>query len=211
MGDLYAVAALVGFAMMALQTAVIRVGGLAFGASEYVFSTVVAVFVLCIAIGSSVVSLFASRLRPFHVWVVAWLLVALLALLYPALGDSPYWAHRLRVNFSSHLSDVLPYYLSGFGVLLLTLGPAVVCSGALLPMLFHCLRGQAGDLGAVAGRPYGNENAWGPLVLWRVTALPLIVGAGVRVARFSGCLLWLPAFIRPGLVSMVSPPCRGFL
>jgi spermidine synthase len=162
-GDLYAVAALVGFAMMALQTAVIRVGGLAFGASEYVFSTVVAVFVLCIAIGSSVVSLFASRLRPFHVWVVAWLLVALLALLYPALGDSPYWAHRLRVNFSSHLSDVLPYYLSGFGVLLLTLGPAVVCSGALLPMLFHCLRGQAGDLGAVAGRLYA-WNTVGSLV-----------------------------------------------
>src|SRR5207249_2071988 len=45
------VALLVGFAMMVLQTIVIRIGGLAFGSSEYTFSMVVAVFVLCIALG----------------------------------------------------------------------------------------------------------------------------------------------------------------
>src|SRR6185295_8511678 len=40
-----AIALLVGFAMMALQTAVIRVAGLSFGSSEYTFCMIVSVFV----------------------------------------------------------------------------------------------------------------------------------------------------------------------
>jgi spermidine synthase len=51
-----AVALLVGFAMMAVQTVAIRVGGLSFAASQLTFSMVVAVFVLCIALGSLGVS-----------------------------------------------------------------------------------------------------------------------------------------------------------
>jgi len=47
-----AVALLVGFAMMTVQTVLIRLGGLAFGSSQFTFSMVVAVFVLCIALGS---------------------------------------------------------------------------------------------------------------------------------------------------------------
>ena len=201
-GDLYVVALLVGFGMMAVQTVVIRVGGLSFGSSEFVFSTVVAVFVLCIAIGSSAVSLLAARIRPFHAWAVAWALVAILAILYPNIGDMPYWAHRLRVNFSSELSAFLPFYLSGFGALLLVLGPAVVCSGALLPLLFHCLRGQVGDLGAVAGRLYA-WNTVGSLLgallggylllfwlnlddVFRIAIAALVASAAWLVVRVSG-------------------------
>ena len=51
-----AVALLVGFAMMTLQTVLIRLGGLSFGSSQFTFSMVVAVFVLCIALGSFAVS-----------------------------------------------------------------------------------------------------------------------------------------------------------
>ena len=42
--------------MMTLQIVLIRLGGLAFGASHFTFSMVVAVFVLCIALGSFGVS-----------------------------------------------------------------------------------------------------------------------------------------------------------
>jgi len=208
-GDLYVVALLVGFGMMAVQTVVIRVGGLSFGSSEFVFSTVVAVFVLCIAIGSSAVSLLSARIRPFHVWAVAWALVAILAVLYPNIGDMPYWAHRLRVNFPSQISAFLPFYLSGFGALLLVLGPAVVCSGALLPLLFHCLRGQVGDLGAVAGRLYA-WNTVGSLLgallggylllfwlnlddVFRVAIASLVASAAWLVVRVSGRPLALGA------------------
>src|SRR5207245_3638358 len=51
-----AVALLGGFAMMALQTTVIRIAGLSFGSSPFTFSIVVAVFVMCIALGSFAVS-----------------------------------------------------------------------------------------------------------------------------------------------------------
>ena len=42
--------------MMTLQTVLIRLGGLSFGSSQFTFSMVVAVFVLCIALGSFTVS-----------------------------------------------------------------------------------------------------------------------------------------------------------
>jgi len=51
---------LTGFAMMVVQSVSIRLGGLVLGSSEYTFGMVVAVFVLCIAIGSLIVSLFSS-------------------------------------------------------------------------------------------------------------------------------------------------------
>src|SRR5690606_8579701 len=49
-------ALLVGFAMMVVQTVLIRIAGLSFGSSQFTFAMVVAVFVLCIAIGSFAVS-----------------------------------------------------------------------------------------------------------------------------------------------------------
>jgi spermidine synthase len=55
----YALAAgLSGFAMMALQTVMNRLGGLSFGSSNFTFSMVVAVFVSCIALGSFAVTVF---------------------------------------------------------------------------------------------------------------------------------------------------------
>ena len=50
------VALLAGFAMMVLQTTLNRVAGLALGSSHFTFAMVVAVFVLCIALGSFAVS-----------------------------------------------------------------------------------------------------------------------------------------------------------
>ena len=52
-------AVLLGFSMMAIQTVLTRLGGLALGASHFTFSMVVAVFVLCIALGSLAVAALA--------------------------------------------------------------------------------------------------------------------------------------------------------
>ncbi len=76
-----AVALLTGFAMMTLQSVLIRLGGLSLGSSQFTFSMVVAVFVLCIALGSFAVS--ALRRIPAGLLPASlWLLLALLALLY---------------------------------------------------------------------------------------------------------------------------------
>ena len=78
--------------MMVLQTTFNRVAGLALGSSHFTFAMVVAVFVLCIALGSFAV----SALSRIPAWLVAgsqWLLVGLLVGIY--LADS---RRRLRAR-----------------------------------------------------------------------------------------------------------------
>jgi predicted membrane-bound spermidine synthase len=158
LGVLAAVACLLGFAMMTLQTALIRMGSLALGASLFTFATVVAVFVLCIALGSLLVGLL-PRIPAGLLSVCAWLLFLLLALLYLPLQDAPYYAHRLRIAFHEDTSDFIAYHASVLGSLLLLIGPAVALSGAMLPLCFDRLRRERGELGDAAGRLYGWNTA----------------------------------------------------
>jgi spermidine synthase len=147
------VALLAGFAMMTLQTTLNRIGGLAFGPSQFTFAMVVAVFVLCIAIGSLGVSAFHRIPRGFVVGS-QWLLVFLLFPLYVLIGDAPYWAHVIRAIFRPVELAFYGYQIATFTGLLLVLAVPVGLSGALLPLLFHELRREVRDLGSVAGRLY---------------------------------------------------------
>jgi len=161
-GAYAAVAALAGFAMMALQTTLNRIGGLAFGSSHFTFAIVVAVFVLCIALGSLAVS--ALRNIPRGVVVGSqWALVLLLLILYHQIEDAPYWAHVLRALFQPVRAAFYPFYLASFAGIFLVLAIPIGLSGALLPLLFHHLRGEVGDLGSVAGRLY-SWNTVGSLL-----------------------------------------------
>ncbi len=153
-----AVALLAGFAMMALQTTLNRLGALAFGSSQFTFAMVVAVFVLCIAIGSLAVSAL-PRIPAGLALGCAWLLVALLFPLYFALADVAYWAHAIRALFSSADPAFYAYQLVTFLAMLALLAVPIGLSGALLPLLFHELRREVRDLGSVAGRLY----AWNTL------------------------------------------------
>ncbi len=205
---LYAgVALLVGFAMMSIQTVLIRIAGLSLGASHFTFSTVVAVFVLCIALGSFAVSAL-PRIGPGLVVGNHWLLALLAGLLYLRLDEGPYWAHALRSLFRDELAAFYPYYLSFFVLLLAVTGLPVLLSGASLPLLFHQLRREAGELGAVAGRLY-SWNTVGSLLgallggyallfwldlhqLYRIAIAALALAAVLLTAR----LLPLPERLR---------------
>ncbi len=158
----YAVALLLGYAMMAAQTALIRIGGLALGASHFTFSMVVAVFVLCIALGSFAVSAL-SRIPPVLMCGALWVLGALLGLLYFQLPDVTYYAHVLRTLFVSHDAAFYPFHGAAFVLVLLALAAPVGIAGASLPLLFHHLRNQIGELGHVAGRLY-SWNTVGSLL-----------------------------------------------
>jgi len=148
-----AAALLSGFAMMTLQTVVIRLGGLSFGASPFAFASVVAVFVLCIAIGSLAVGL--MRTIDARALVISQsILVAMLLLLYWPVAQAPYWAYRLRALFPSEPEAFLQYWLSTIGAIAFVLGPAIALSGAMLPLLFDRLRDDPEQLGAVSGRLY---------------------------------------------------------
>jgi spermidine synthase len=148
-----AVALLAGFAMMSLQAALNRIGALTLGASQFTFAMVVAVFVLCIALGSLGVSALPRVPRGLLVGSQL-LLLALLTLLYLGVPDAPYFAHVIRSLFRDADAAFSAYYalvfLALLGVLLVPIG----LSGALLPLLFHQLRREVGELGLVAGRLY---------------------------------------------------------
>jgi spermidine synthase len=119
---------------------------------------VVAVFVLCIALGSFVVSALPRiprALLPAALWVLLILLVAL----YREVDTVPYWAYELRSLFRDQDAAFYPYFLSAFAGLLLLIGVPVALSGSVLPLMFHALRERVGDLGDVAGRLY----AWNTL------------------------------------------------
>jgi predicted membrane-bound spermidine synthase len=152
------IALLAGFAMMALQTTLNRIGALALGSSHFTFAMVVAVFVLSLALGSFAVSAL-PRIPRALVAGSQWTLVILLFPLYFAVADVGYWAHTIRVRLGG-LDAVFSEYqlaivLSTLAVLAIPIG----LSGALLPLLFQQLRREVRDLGAVAGRLY----AWNTL------------------------------------------------
>lgn len=159
----YAAAALcVGFSMMSLQTIMIRIGGLSIGASQFAFSMVVAVFVLCIALGSFAVSAL-SRIPRAALVINQWLLVGVLFVLYFLIPYAPYASHVLRTLFRDIDQAFYAYYFAVFLSLLALIGPAVILSGATLPLLFDHLRRQVDDLGEVAGRLY-SWNTLGSLL-----------------------------------------------
>ncbi len=160
--SLAAVALLTGFAMMTLQTVLIRLGGLAFGSSQFTFSMVVAVFVLCIALGSFAVSAL-PRIPRALLPIALWMLFLLLTLLYGVADTAPYWAHVLRTLHGDLPESFYPFQIQAFLGVLIVLALPVALSGAVLPLLFHALRDRVGDLGQVAGRLY-SWNTLGSLL-----------------------------------------------
>jgi spermidine synthase len=152
------IALLAGFAMMALQTTLNRLGALALGSSHFTFAMVVAVFVLCLALGSFAVSGLA-RIPRSLVAGSQWLLVGLLFPLYFWMADVGYWAHWIRVQVGGLDAVFSEYQLAIFLSTLAVLAIPIGLSGALLPLLFHQLRREVRNLGAVAGRLY----AWSGL------------------------------------------------
>jgi spermidine synthase len=200
---LIAVSTLAGFAMMSIQTILIRVGSLALGASTFTFAMVVAVFVLAIALGSLAVSAF-ERIPAGVIAGSQWLLFGLLVLLYRYIPDSPYYAHAARAFFRDQSASFYPHQLLLFAALLAILIIPIGLSGALLPLLFHHLRRTLGDLGSIAGRLY-SWNTVGSLLgallggyvlliwldlhhVYRIALAAIGIGAGILTAQ----LLRLP-------------------
>jgi predicted membrane-bound spermidine synthase len=191
-------ALLLGFAMMTVQTVLIRLGALSFGASHFTFATVVAVFVLCIAAGSLVVSAF-ERIPRGAVVLCPLLLLLCLGALYPAMDHLPWGAHLVRGVFRDLDLAFYPYQAVSLLCLLALLAVPVGLSGASLPLLFHELRRAYGELGSTAGRLYSWNtvgNLLGALLggyallhwldlhhVYRVALAAVATAAGLLLAR----------------------------
>jgi spermidine synthase len=114
---------------------------------------VVAVFVLCLALGSLAVSALPRIPRTLVVGS-QWALVGLLFPLYFAAADVTYWAHLIRIRLGGLDAGFFEYQRVIFLLTLAVLAIPIGLSGALLPLLFHQLRREVRDLGSVAGRLY---------------------------------------------------------
>ncbi|NNL66358.1 MAG: hypothetical protein HKP30_08960 [Myxococcales bacterium] len=221
-GSYAAVALLLGFAMMAIQTVLIRIGGLAFGASHFTFAIVVACYVLCIALGSLAVSTL-HRIPRWFVVGCPLLLGVLLALLYPVIQYAPYGAHLVRVLFTNIPQAFYPYYLVASFCILVILAVPLGLSGASVPLLFHDLRRQMGELGSLAGRLYAWNtvgNLLGALLggyfllhwldlhhVYRLGVAAVLLAGGLLLVRVTGvarpvagivvAAAWLGLFVLP--------------
>jgi spermidine synthase len=221
------VAMLSGFAMMALQTTFNRVGALALGASQFTIAMVVAVFVLCIALGSLSVSALSKIPRSVVVGS-QWALLLLLFPIYLGLENATYWAHVIRTLFSSVDQAFYVYHLITFTVILVVLAVPIGLSGALLPLLFHELRREVRDLGSMAGRLYAWNTVGsllGALVggyillfwldlhhIYRIAMGALALGASILTGlvlrpsvRALPALILLPALVAIALLPAWSP------
>jgi len=204
------VALLAGFAMMALQTILNRVAALSLGSSHFTFAIVVAVFVLSIAAGSLAVSAF-RRIPRWTIVASQWLLVILLYLLYGGIEDATYWAYALAGIFSNLDIAFYPFYAATAAALFCVFAVPIGLSGALLPLLFHHLRGELSDLGAVAGRLYSWNTVGsllGALLGGQLLLLFLDLDGVYRVALAA---LVLQAAILTVLVQRVSAPLVALL
>jgi len=208
------IALLVGFAAMVFQTVLIRLGGLALGSSNFTFSMIVAVFVLCIALGSFVVSAL-TRIPSALIVGAQWTLAACMAALYAHLNYAPYWAHRLRALFRDEDAGFYPFYFLVFAGVLAVLIVPIGLSGATLPLIFHHLKRKIGDLGAAAGRLYA-WNTLGSLlgallggyVLFYWLDLDQVYLVGVAAVVLAAALLTVEVFGLPragALVLLLAP------
>jgi len=204
-----AIALLTGFAMMTLQTAFIRLGGLSFGASEYTFATVVSVFVLCIALGSFAVA--ALRHVPAAALAInQWLLAVGMLAVYFVLDDAPYWIHVLRTKFGSSGGDFYAYHLAGGAAFALLAGLPIALSGATLPLLFARMRQEVDELGTLAGHIY-SWNTVGSLLgallggyaLFFWLELHQVYRIAVAVLGVSAAIATLRAFPARGIAAPI--------
>jgi spermidine synthase len=208
-GVLAAVALLAGFAAMVFQTVLIRLGGLSLGSSNFTFSMIVAVFVLCIALGSFVVS--ALPRIPGALLVAAqWILAGAMALLYARLNYAPYWAHIVRSWFRDEDAGFYPFHALVFLLVLAVLIVPIGLSGATLPLIFHHLKRKVGDLGAAAGRHYAWNTVGsllgallGGYVLFFWLDLDQVYVVGVGAVIVAASLLTVEVFALPRVAAVL--------
>jgi predicted membrane-bound spermidine synthase len=156
------IALISGFYFLSLESAVIRITYLSVGASSRAFALVVAVFVLCIAIGSLWVAR-RSALTPGALFANQALICGSLMLLFLTLDKWPYWAHLLRIRLPSTTWGFVLHQAALFSALLLLLIVPVGCMGATLPLAFHALKRNLGGVGLQVGTLFG-WNAIGNLL-----------------------------------------------
>lgn len=147
---LYTIAFLSGFYVMTLENVLIRITNISVGSSSYSFSLIVAVFILAIALGSSIVGRF-QRISHQVLCLNQTLITLALLLIYLSLDTWPYWAHLIRIMFQANIVGFWSYYFGIFLALSAVLLIPVAMMGATIPLAFHELKRDLQHVGTHSG------------------------------------------------------------
>ena len=191
---LYAVAFLSGFYVMTLENVLIRIINLSMGSSSYSFSLIVSVFILSIAVGSYVVGRFRD-MSPRMLFTNQLLITLLLLLTYLTLDTWPYWAHLVRIAFQSHEVGRVGYYICAFMALFAALILPVGCMGATVPIAFHEIKRDLGNVGKHSGILFSlntvgslSGSLIGGIILYYFMDNPGVFLTAMLLAALSTCL-----------------------
>jgi predicted membrane-bound spermidine synthase len=150
---LQAVALLSGIYVIAMETVLIRMVGLATGASEYNFCLILSIIVFGLGVGSLLVRRIEHYDEPRLFWNQIFV-AALLLVLYLTADSWPYWVHRIRIIFRDQPENFYLYQASlGLFFSALLAVPVGFC-GLTMPLCFHFAKDQRETLGLRVGQLY---------------------------------------------------------
>jgi spermidine synthase len=179
--------ALSGAAGLVYEVAWIRRASLVFGSTTLALSTVLAVFLLGLALGSELFGRRSRALaRPLRLLALLEAALALLAVASPAafdLADAAYGhVYRAAVGKPAAL------HAARLGLLCLVLLPPTVLMGGTLPLACRQLSSRASRVGGVVGLLYA-VNTLGAALGCAATGLVLLPQLGMRGAILLGAAL----------------------
>ncbi|MCB0419071.1 MAG: hypothetical protein KDD39_15605, partial [Bdellovibrionales bacterium] len=143
-----------GFYVLSLETVLIRLMGLATGASTFNFTLIVSIFVFALGIGSLIVRRLEKAKPNALFWNQVFVALALLAL-YVSGDYWPYWAHVLRAGLRDIEQNFGVYQLRLALGMTALLGIPVGLCGLCLPLCFHLFKENKERLGEDVGYLYG--------------------------------------------------------
>ncbi len=134
-----------GFGTLALQVLFTRMFALVFHNSTYTFGVVVAVFLAALAGGAALASILqrymsAQRLAGFSTSIGSILTIVAVIV----------FVQHTRLKYFSSGTSFVEYIIGAFGLVALSIGPAIVCLGMLLPLVWS-MAGVGRSAGKVVG------------------------------------------------------------
>jgi predicted membrane-bound spermidine synthase len=155
---LYAISFFAGFYVFSLETLIIRMAGISTFSSPYIYSIIVACFIVAIAIGSFWAAKFDSWGRANYMAIMQTALLLACAALYFSVPEWPGYFGRLRSLIFPSLANLPSLWalitLSFIFILIIPVG----LMGMNLPLLFGYLRQRNEHLSVIVGRLYGANS-----------------------------------------------------
>lgn len=180
-----------GFAAMVYQIAWTRALALSLGSSVYAFSIIVSAFILGLALGSVVASIFVERFkRRLLVFAIIELLIAFSAVAaIPIIGKLPLWSVSLVTNYSSSYSQLLALQ---FGIVFLIILVPTMLMGMCFPVASGIYAKERGLVARGVGGIY-SANTFGAILGSFVGGFVFLVWFGMEKSIIYGSWINLGA------------------